>query len=368
MPDGSGGRDPERGPREAVERPLEQPRGGGGEGELLRDAPVVPFEPALSPVQHRDGGVGGERAAHEAFVHAVAGDRVDEAGRVADHARPAAADHRALAAQRQAVPAQLHDGAEGQPETLAEGAKLAAEARALVLPAADADVDVVALREDPAVAAFESPELEQHAALHVEVRCQLERHVALERHADGRVAAEGERPRARPVGAVRTDDEGRPHLSAAHVGCGAARVGDDGGHLAAERERRAGGLGRLDEVVVEADPLRHVCDRMLRRARHASPVRLPEVGVVDDAFDDCVDRARGDGRRPAGDAAAAWLVARELGAVGEQHAGPRCGQADRCGGAGGAGAHHEDVVRHGVSFPDPGTPNHALGACAHTGW
>ena len=88
---------------------------------------------------------------------------------------------------------------------LAEPAEMGAQARSLLLPAADAEVRVIALGEDPAVAARDDAQLERKPpvigrAIHLRVG-----HVRLERDADDAVAAEPERAGGHPVDAVRAD-------------------------------------------------------------------------------------------------------------------------------------------------------------------
>ena len=73
-----------------------------------------------------------------------------------------------------------------------------AQPRAFRLPAADAVVDVVALGEDPAVAARDRPELDEGEA----AVALVERRVAFEGDAVGDRPAEAERLRGRPVRAV----------------------------------------------------------------------------------------------------------------------------------------------------------------------
>src|SRR5205085_12278258 len=106
----------------------------------------------------------GEPRADERLVHPVAGQRIDETGRIADEDRPALDRGVAGPPERQAMPAQLPHACLGDSELAAVAAQVLAEARTLRLPAADPDVVVVALREDPAVPAGDDPELDQRAA------------------------------------------------------------------------------------------------------------------------------------------------------------------------------------------------------------
>src|SRR5262249_18355674 len=132
---------------------------------------------------------------------------------------------------------------------LAEPCEMLAQTGALGLPAADSQVDVVALREDPAVAAGYGAELEHEPArvpLGVDA---LVREVPLERSPVLAVGAQAERPRRDAVRAVRADDDlrgvvGDPVL--AHLR-----------HAHALAELGAGGDGLLDEVRVEPPTLGH---------------------------------------------------------------------------------------------------------------
>ena len=85
-----------------------------------------------------------------------------------------------------------------------------AQARRLALVTADADVDVIALRKDPAVAASHDGELEHHRVR----EARVVREVRLERDAVHDLAAEAECAGRRAVAAVGADDDARLHLLA----------------------------------------------------------------------------------------------------------------------------------------------------------
>ena len=110
-------------------------------------------------------------------------------------ARPRASVEPRLA-QREPITAQFFELVEGSAVRLAEPPEMGPQARSLLLPAADAEIRVIALREDPAVAARDDAQLEREPpvvrrAIHLRVG-----HVPLERDADDAVAAELERARA----------------------------------------------------------------------------------------------------------------------------------------------------------------------------
>ena len=149
-----------------------------------------------------------------------------------------------------------------------------AEPRPLTRPAADADVDVVALGEDPAVAAGHRGDLERHR---VRV-AHVVREVRLERDAVDDLRSEAERLRARAVAAVGHDDD---------AGIELARVDGD-----ALPDVGARVTGALEEEMVEPSSLRHVRERRPRRAREVGAVVEAALETIDDVLDDRVDRER----------------------------------------------------------------------------
>src|SRR6266542_1558172 len=94
---------------------------------------------------------------------------------------------------RQAVPTQLRQLVERDPVVVAEHAQVLTQARAFGAPATDAEVDMVALREDPAVAARHRCELEHEHPPPAVARESLVGHVPLERDPVDDPAAEPER-------------------------------------------------------------------------------------------------------------------------------------------------------------------------------
>src|SRR5262249_58903691 len=110
--------------------------------------------------------------------------------------------------QRQAMAADVLERVDVDRVPAAELGEVLAQPRPLRLPAADADVDVVALREDPAVAAGDRAQLDvgEPAVLLAKGGVAFEGDTVRDR------PAEPERLRGRPVRAVRADDELRVDL------------------------------------------------------------------------------------------------------------------------------------------------------------
>ena len=168
---------------------------------------------------------------------------------------------------------------------------------------------MVALREDPAVAAADDRDLEHHRA----GVAPLVRVVRLERDAVDDSFGEVELLRRRAVAAVGADHDPRVELP---------RVGRlPLPHLGAH-------LGRLpQQEVIELPALRHVRERPAGSAREAMPVAEPALQPVGHVLDDRLDRERQEPRRATGDAAAARLVARERRLVEDKDARAGAGEA-----------------------------------------
>src|SRR3954447_621934 len=92
---------------EAVERELRAPARGRERPERAADRVRIRLEGLLPALQHVEDARRGKAGAVERFVHAVARDRVDHAGRIADDERAPACELRVVAAERQAVPADV---------------------------------------------------------------------------------------------------------------------------------------------------------------------------------------------------------------------------------------------------------------------
>ena len=229
--------------------PLRAPAGARERRDPPLDRRLVRVEVLGAAGEHVERRVRDEPRGEERLVHPVAGERVDEPGRVADHGGAAAREPRAGHSHRQPVAARLLRRVRIDPVRLAHPPQLGAQLRPLLPVPADADVDVVALREDPAVAAADDRDLEHHRAR----VALLVRVVRLERDAVDDAVGEAELLRRRAVAAVGADHDPRVEL---------ARVGRlPLAHLG------AGLGGLLQEEVVEPPALRHVRER--RRGRGA---------------------------------------------------------------------------------------------------
>ena len=139
--------------------------------------------------QHVEGSVGHEPGGEEGLVHAVARERVDEPGRVADHGGGAARETARRPAHRQAVAARAGRSGGIDAVLVAQPAQVLAQAWPFALVAADSDVHVASLGKDPAVAPGHDAELEHHRP----GVARLVREVRLERDAVHDLSAEAER-------------------------------------------------------------------------------------------------------------------------------------------------------------------------------
>src|SRR5262249_47972923 len=130
----------------------------------------------------------------------------EHAGRVADDQRAATSELGLRAPHRQTVPAEIRELVNRDPVVLAEELEMGTETRALAPPAAGTHVDVVALREDPAVTARKGRKLEHEHSAPAVRREPLVGEVALQRDAVDDPAAEVERLRGDAIRAVCADD------------------------------------------------------------------------------------------------------------------------------------------------------------------
>src|SRR5256885_3139452 len=200
--------DGEDGSREAVERLLCAPAGRRQRVEPFVDSPLVAGDVAGDDL------LGSELAADERLVDPVAGDGIEHAGRVTDDERAPVGELRPGAPHRQPVPAQIRELVQVDAVVVAQRPEVCAQARPFGAPTADADVDVVAFGEDPAVTARQGRELEHEHAAPFAVREALVREVAFERDAVDDVAAEAQRLGRDAVRTVSADQPADLHRPA----------------------------------------------------------------------------------------------------------------------------------------------------------
>ena len=336
--------------REPLERQLRLPGGGQRAAERRVELRPVALEVRSPPGEHVERGLGGQPRADERLVHPVPRERVDEPGRVADEQHPSADGPVARAAHRQPVAAQVVELA-GRKAVRRTGAlEMLPQARPFRLPAADADVHVVALRKHPGVAARDGAEIDDREPSPAFLARVCIRDVPLERDAES-LRREAQRPRGDAVDAVRADRDRR-------AGRGSVEA-DDRAVVRPARARSPAAPSRKSAPAAAACSAR--CASSLRRCviRTSGPSPAPleplpvaeaELEAVDDVLDDRVD---GDGQLPhgaVGQAAAARLVAREALAVEQQHLRAPLGEAVGGRRAGRAGPDDDRVEPlHGVN-------------------
>ena len=202
---------------------------------------------------------------------------------------------------------------------------------------------MVALREDPAVAAGHDPELDPRGSVVRRPAEIVPGDVPLERD-----AAEDPLPEAGSFGhdavrTVRSDDVRRAHAPVADPGRRAVLLHRELRHSGGVPYIDPRGRRLLDEERVEPAPLGHEDERGIAPLPDAQAVAGTQLEAVDDVLDDRGDVARCVLERAAGEPAAARLVAREARLVCEQHTGSAVGQSQGGRGAGRAGADDEDV-------------------------
>ena len=182
-----------------------------------------------------------------------------------------------------------------------------AQARPFRPPAADPDVDVVSLREDPAVPPGHGCELEHEHPAPPVLRQPLVGQVSLERDAVDDRAAEADRLRGDPVRAVRADD--RVDLDRLTVDPDLPVRFD--GDADAVPKRRPGVDGPMDEELVEQPALRHQAEHLIRGAFDHGPVPEAAARARDPVLHHRLHR---EGQLPHGthrETSAAGLVPRE---------------------------------------------------------
>src|SRR4051794_29680609 len=325
--------DREHGAREAVERLLRAPAGRSELIEALVHSEVVGLDVTGEDVLR------GELARDESLVDAVSRDRVDDAGCVADDEAASTREPCLATPHRQAVPAQVGQVVQADAVALAEVGEMHAEPRAFRSPPADADVDVIALREDPAVTAWQRGELEHQSAAPLAFRQAVVRKVALERDAVHDSAAEPERLRRDAVRSVGADDCVDADRLAVDPKL-PLRLDVDA-HAVPERHTGRGRL--LDEKCIEPAPLCHQAEHLLRAPFHDASVLKTAAHTRDPVLDDGLDRERQLSDRAHRQAAAARLVTRKRRLVYEQNASVSACETVSRRRAGRAGADDRDV-------------------------
>src|SRR5439155_2081372 len=101
----------------------------------------------------------------------------------------------------------------------------------------------------------------------------------------------------------------------------------DGRNLRARPKLDTGGLGLLDEKVVEALPLRHQHDGAAAAPLERGAEADAEAHRVDTRLDDRLDREGQELDGAHGEATAARLVTRKFGAIEQQHRAASSGEA-----------------------------------------
>src|SRR5581483_3333173 len=162
-----------------------------------------------------------------ALVQPVPGDGIDEPGGVADEQGALARDERAAPAERQRVAARALDRLVRDAAGRTDAAEVGLQPRPLARPRADADVDVVGLREHPAVAAGDRAELEERAAAEAGAESAVG-DVALIGDAAQDPVAEPERAGGGAVRAVGADDRVHRERRAPRADEAAARLDPHG--------------------------------------------------------------------------------------------------------------------------------------------
>ena len=230
------------------------------------------------------------------------------------------------------------------------------QSRTLRLPAADADVDVVALREDPGVAAGNRAQLDQRPSAIVLARVNMS-NVSLERDPVRAAAGEPERAHGQPVDAVGPDRDGRRRrrVVEAHGHRFVVHLQPRGAHAVAEVG--PGGRGLLGEVCVEPPPLRHQDQRLLAPPLDAAAVAQAEPNPSHGVLDHRLDRDRELADGAIGEPSPARLVAREALTVEQQHARARARETEGGGRSRRTGSDHDriEALHRYIVFLEEGT-------------
>ena len=202
------------------------------------------------------------------------------------------------------MPAEIRQPSELDAVVVAKDTKVTAQLRAFSAPAADADVDVVALREDPAVAAGHGAELEDERSAPPCRREFLIGKVAFEGDSVDDRTAKTQRSSGDPVRAVGPDQ--RADLDRLPVDTQLGLRVDSGVDAVAKLD--PGGHCLLDEEGVEQSSLRHQTEHARRFALNLRPVAQPATHACDPVLHDGLDGERQLPDRPHREAASARLV------------------------------------------------------------
>jgi len=202
---------------------------------------------------------------------------------------------------------------------------------------------VIALRERPGVPARNGAEVEEGAAAEATLVWSV-RHVSLERHAVPAGVEEAEGARREPIDPVCPDHHRRTRGSSAETDRGAALLELECGCAHAVANVGAGRGRLLDQVRVEAAPLRHQHERPVAApALEAAAVAETELDELHHVLDDGIHRHGQLPHRAVGQPATAGFVAREALTVEQQHARARAREAKGGRRAGGAGPDHDRI-------------------------
>ena len=328
---------PETGSRVAIGRAFGFPGSAGVPIERGRERSLVAFRAA---VKDR---IGSQPRGHEGFVDPVSRERVDEPCRVADQQDSPSCGRGSESAHRESVPAHVRECTRVDAVLAGQLVEVRAQPRSFVEPAPDPQIRMVALRENPAVASGDDAELDPGG---LPIRHRIERspaHVCFESDAADDSLPELRGASDETIGAVGADDERSAHRGAADDRCDTSlaqyKIFDSDGIP----EVRSGRGSLLRKVEVEPPALCHPNQGCLAAAPHTTAVPGPKYEAVDDMLDHRLDITGRMPKSTAREPATAWLVAREVGLVGQEHAGTAASEVDRRSRARRAGADDEHV-------------------------
>ena len=199
----------------------------------------------------------------------------------------------------------------------------------------------------PAVAAGHPAELQRHPPPQPGRDAAGAGQIRLQRHRALLWRLEAERAGDDPVGAVRAHKGPRVvDLVARGDPVRAVRQALHAAHRLAIAELDPGLLRALDQEVVQARASRQVAEHPVEIARHRPAVEEAQLRARYHLLDHRREVEREQPGAAESDRAAARLVAREAGAVQQQHIEAAFGDLARGGATGGTGAHDHDVNLH----------------------